>query len=521
MAALDSKDQRIAELQGENEQLHARIRELKAHIRELEGAIDLGRKLLELALERIQGLEEALGRVTRLEGENATLRSEVAEMKGKLTTNSTNSSKPPSSDGPEVTRPTAAPAKPAGRKPGGQPGHARRTRELLPPDQVDPIEPVRPTECRHCQHPLGGEDPHPLRHQVTEIPRVQPTVTEYQLHALTCPRCGETTRADLPPGVPRGDFGPVLMSMVSLCAARFRQSKRLAQELLETMLGVHLSTGAICKVEQQTSEALAEPVEAALEYVREQEVVNGDETGWYEGKEGGRKRRAWLWLVTTPLVTVFLIARSRGEAVARQLLGAAFQGIFGSDRWSAYDFLDVGKRQLCWSHLLRDFQGWVDRGGVGKRIGKAVLDQASLMFQWWHRIRDGTLKPATFQRRMEPVKREIGRLLRKAAVCADKKVRGMAKAMLKLEHALFTFVAEEGVEPTNNVSERQARQGVIMRKLSFGTESEAGSRFVERMLTATSTLRQQDRDVLGYLIAAHRAWLEGLPAPSLLPAEPR
>jgi len=175
-------------------------------------------------------------------------------------------------------------------------------------------------------------------------------------------------------------------------------------------------------------------------------------------------------------------------------------------------------RQLCWSHLLRDFQSWVDRGGEGAKLGQAILDQADQMFQWWHRVRDGTLQRATFQRRMEPVSAEIVRLLRKAAVCPEKKPSGMAKAMLKLEHALFTFVDEEGVEPTNNVSERRIRQGVILRMLTFGTDSEAGSRFVERMLTVTTTLRQQRRDVLGFLIDAHVARLNHRPAPSILPA---
>jgi transposase len=309
----------------------------------------------------------------------------------------------------------------------------------------------------------------------------------------------------------------VLTSMVALCTIRFRQSKRLAQDLLSTMLNVDLSLGAISKMEQQTSEALAAPVEEAREYVREQAVVNADETGWYEGKAEGRKQRAWLWVVTTSLVTVFQIAKSRGEDVAREMVGE-FKGVLGVDRWSAYNFVDVFHRQLCWSHLKRDFLSFVDRGGKGAEIGAALLRQVDLMFTWWHRVRDGTLTHRNFQRRMEPVKEEIRRLLRAAVVRAEPKTRGMAKAILKLKWALFTFVREPGVEPTNNVSERRVRPAVIARKLSFGTESPAGSRFVERMLTTTTTLRQQDRNVLEYLVAAHEARLYGRVAPSLLPS---
>jgi transposase len=453
-------------------------------------------------------LKAALARIVDLEGK-------VAELTARLNQNSTNSSKPPSSDPPGVPRQAKAPS---GRKPGGQPGHKRSMRKLLPVDHVDDLKEVLPSVCRCCGRRLHGRDPDPLRHQVTEIPAIRPSVTEYQLHALACADCGVVTRAELPLGVPKGAFGPVLTSVVALCTVRFRQSKRLAQELLSTLLNVDMSLGAISKIERHTSEVLAAPVEEAGEHVRQQAVANGDETGWYEGKSEGRKQRAWLWVVTTALVTVFRIAKSRGEDVAREMLGDDFQGILGSDRWSAYNFLNVFRRQLCWSHLIRDFQGFVDRGGEGGKIGKALLRQADLMFTWWHRVRDGTLLQRTFQRRMDPVKAEIFRLLRAAAVRAEPKTRGMAKAILKLKWALFTFVREPGVEPTNNVSERRVRTGVIARKLSFGTESPVGSRFVERMLTVTTTLKQQNRNVLDYMLAAHQARLHGRQAPSLLPS---
>ena len=449
----------------------------------------------------------AIERITLLEAQ-------VARLTAQLNQNSTNSSKPPSSDPPGVSRQAKAPS---GRKPGGQPGHQRNMRDLVPVDQVDVLKELVPPSCRRCHHHLRGRDPHPLRHQVTEVPVVAPTVTEYQLHALVCPDCGEVTRAELPAGVPRGAFGPVLVSMVALLTIRFRQSKRLAQELVSTLLNVEVSLGAISKIEQQTSEALAVPVEEAREYVRHQDVVNADETGWYEGKSEGKKARAWLWVVTTSLVTVFKIAKSRGEDVARDMLGDGFKGVLGADRWSAYNFVDALRRQICWSHLLRDFQGFVDRGEKGGAIGEALLRQADLMFTWWHRVRDGTLTRRTFQRRMEPVKEEIRRLLRSARLRAEPKTRGMARAILKLKWALFTFVREPGVDPTNNAAERRVRPAVIARKLSFGTESPAGSRFVERMLTITATLRQQDRNVLDYIVAAHQARLDGCSPPSLLP----
>lgn len=460
---------------------------------------------------RIAELEALLrAALTRI----ADLEARVADLTARLGQNSSNSSKPPSSDPPGVLR---KPKVPSGRKPGGQPGHKRSMRELVPVEEVDSLEVLVPDACGRCGRGLHGRDAHPLRHQVTEIPVVKANVTEYQLHALTC-ACGAVTRAELPVGVPRGAFGPVLMSVVALCTIRFRQSKRLAKELLSTLLGVDISLGAISKIERHTSEVLAEPVEEARGFVRQQAVANADETGWFEGKFDGRKARAWLWVVTTSLVTVFKIARSRGQDVAREMLGDGFQGVLGADRWSAYNFVDALKRQLCWSHLIRDFQSFIDRGGKGADIGVALLRQVDLMFTWWHRVRDGTLARPTFQRRMDPVKDEIRRLLRDAQVRAEPRTRGMAKAILKLKWGLFTFVRESGVEPTNNVAERRVRAAVIARKLSFGTESPEGSRFVERMLTVTTTLRQQERNVLDYMVAAHEARLHGRAAPSLLPS---
>jgi transposase len=453
--------------------------------------------------------------IAELREQNALLRKRVAELEERLNKNSTNSSKPPSTDPPGTRRKGK---ETSGRKPGGQPGHKRNLRELVAVEKVDHLNILRPEICTHCREPLHGCDPQPLRHQVIEIPVVKPTVSEWQLHKLQCSQCGKQTRAQLPVGVANETFGPVLSSVVALCTVRFRQSKRLVQELLSTMLNVELSLGAICKIEQKMSQALAVPVQEACVYVQQQARANADETGWYEGKADGKKQRAWLWVVTTCLVTVFRVAKSRGEDIAKEMLGEGFAGILGSDRWSAYNFVVSCMRQLCWSHLIRDFQSFIDRVGKGAQIGEKLLEQVQVMFGWWHRVRDGTLQRRTFERRMQPVQRKILRLLRSAAQNAEPKTRGMAKAILKFKAALFTFVRVPNVEPTNNVSERQVRQGVILRKLSFGTESANGSRFVERMLTATTTLRQQERNVLDYLIAAHQARINHTPAPSLLPA---
>jgi transposase len=260
----------------------------------------------------------------------------ISELEARLNQNSTHSSKPPSTDPPGTK---GRDRQGSQRKPGGQPGHKRHLRELVPADQVDQLHVLRPDACAYCQAPLQGSDGAPLRHQVTEMPVVKPTVTEWQLHQLPCECCGKKTRAKLPDGVPKEAFGPVLSSMVALCTVRFRQSKRLVQELLSTMLNVELSLGAVCKIEQKMSQALAAPVQQAALYVQQQARANADETGWYEGKADGKKQLAWLWTVTTSLVTVFRIAKSRGEKIAKEMWGEDFAGILGSDRCRSFELI--------------------------------------------------------------------------------------------------------------------------------------------------------------------------------------
>lgn len=452
-------------------------------------------------------LGAALERIRQLEEENAQLREQVGQ-------NSTNCSKPPSADPPGTVRPRKN--KRRGRRPGGQPGHPKHERELVPAEQVQQVVEVVPERCKKCQHKLSGQDAAPQRHQVVELPPVAAQVTEYRCHQLECAACGTLTRGEVPPEAASA-FGERLGGLVCLLVGKYRLSKRLVCEALSDMVGVKLSVGSVSNLEQEMSAALQTPMAEAEQYVRQADMVNVDETGWKQGVKRGRAARAWLWVFATALVVVFRIATSRGGQVARHVLGQDFTGWLISDRWSAYDWYDPGLRQLCWSHLTRDFQGFIDRGGTGGRIGRKLMAERNRMFKWWHRVRDGTLARKTFQRRMRKVEQTVGELLRQAQAYAEKKTAGMAKQILKLEKCLWTFVDVPGVEPTNNYGERTLRQGVIYRKISFGTRSALGSRFIERILTAVTTLKQQKRHALEFLRQALWAHRRGLPPPSLLP----
>src|SRR4030095_3387638 len=281
---------------------------------------------------------------------------------------------------------------------------------------------------------------------------------------------------------------------------------------MDEVFGVPMSVGTIIPLEQATIAAVAAPVEEARTYVHEQAVAHLEETS---GCQGGK--RAWLWVAVTSLVTVFLLRLSRGGQVARELLGESFSGILVTDRYSAYNWYPVRWRQLCWSHLLRDFEAIRGRGGISEAIGDALLEQAHQMFTWWHRVREGTLARSTFRSYMTPLRREVERLLEVGSQCGVAKTEGTCQEILKRREALWTFVPVAGGEPTNNTAERAIRPGVPWRKGSFGTQSKDGSRFVESLMTVVATLKQQQRNVLDYLTAAHEAALRGEPAPSLLP----
>lgn len=448
------------------------------------------------------------------------LQERVRELEARLGQDSSNSSRPPSTDPAQTSAKTKRRQPPSGRKRGGQPGHPGHFRALLPVDQVDHVVVVAPEICRHCGQPFPSAAPRrrarAWRHQVVElVGTLTVYVTEYQMQVRRCAPCGKRTRAGLPAGAPPGSFGPKLTAVAAMLLGKYRLSRREVQQLVADLWDVPVSLGGVVRLQQAQSAAL-EPVYAEVrQAVQQAAVVNMDETGWREDKH-----RAWLWTVVTAALTVFHIDRSRGGAVVDALLGSKFAGVVGSDRWSAYSRFPAARRALCYAHLKRDFQALVDRGGAAEPIGRWGLAELERLFALWHRFRVGELERREFQRRLVPLRARMGRLLWRGEESADKKAAGLCRGLNKWWEALWTFTKVEDVEPTNNVAERALRPAVLWRKGSFGSDSAAGSRFAERMLTVAATCRQQGRRLLEFLVAARKAILQGTPAPSLLLAQP-
>jgi transposase len=277
-----------------------------------------------------------------------------------------------------------------------------------------------------------------------------------------------------------------VQAVTALLSGRYTISRRDVQEILATIFQVEMGLGTVSYQEAQVSAALQEVVTEAQAYVRQQRQVNVDETGWRKNQE-----RYWLWTVATPLVTLFLLLASRSAESVKQLLGRQIRAVVGADRYSAHNSLNLSQRQVCWAHLLRDFQASAERKGEPVVVGPLLLKQASQMFALWNRSRDGTLSRPDFQQLVQPIRREIRCLLQLGTLLRHTQTVRTCRNILQVEPALWTFVDSQGVEPTNNAAERALRRGVLWRKRSFGSQSERGLRFAERMLTVVTTLRQQ------------------------------
>jgi transposase len=445
----------------------------------------------------------------RYEVRIAKLEAEVAELKAQRNQNSQNSSKPPSSDGPHVKR--KPPRPPSGRRRGGQPGHRAHHRTLVSVEKVDEVIVCTPTHCRRCGRELQGNAAQPHRHQVIELPPPVPHVTEYQQQRLVCAHCGITTCGALPRGVPRTGYGPRFTSIVALCSGAYRMSKRMIAHFSREVWGIPLSHGEVCALEQVVRRAVQEPVDDVRESVQWSDT-NVDETRWRE-----ENRRVQLWTVVTPQASVYAIRRSRGAKVLHELLGKDYTGLIGSDRAKAYDCYPQRQRQICWSHLRRDAQAMIDRGGPGRKVGEHLLEHAHVLFAWRRWLREGKWSRSTWQQQMSGLRRSFRQELHWGTQVPCEKTAATCRELLAKERALWTFVRIPEIAETNNAAERSLRHPVQWRKTSYGTQSERGSRFVESMLTVLSTCQQHQQNAFAYLTACCRAFFKNAMPPALIP----
>ena len=435
----------------------------------------------------------------------------IEELEARLGRNSRNSSKPPSSDPPWSKRRKQR-RPPSDKKQGAQPGHPGKTRKLVDPDDVDEIVDHEPQECSHCGHGellASGEDP--LRHQVTEIPPLLATITEHRLHCRVCASCGEEVQASLPRDVPLGAFGPRLQALVVTLVAAYRVSRAEVARLLSEAFGVQMATGTVSNIEKRMGDALAGAHEEAIDVLRASELAHIDETPW--------KRRGvlhWLWTAVGDEVTVHRIDRRRNRDALERLMGPDYAGLVVTDRLATYDGIPAKRRQLCWAHLERDFRAFVQGPRRGRAFGKAGLEIAQALMRCVRQHKEHGDRQR-LEDELRPYLGELIELLVDGA-CADMpRIGGFAAHLLARADALWTFADRPGVPPTNNAAERAVRKAVLWRRGCFGSQSDRGLRFAERMMTVIATKRRRGEGVLDYLVEVARAAIAHTPGPPLMP----
>ena len=480
--------------------------------REAEAIYEQGRDAVVAVLLALSAQNERLeAQVEQLTAKVARQDERIATLERQLSRSSRNSSQPPSADPPGAS-PRRGKDR-SGRKQGGQDGHEGKGRELLPTSSVDEVVVHWPASCG-CGHVFGEADRvavgAAVRHQVEELPRLAVTVTEHQCPRVRCPGCGKRVRASLPADVAASAFGPRFHAAVAVLSVRNRVSRRDVVECCEQLFGARISTGTVDAILQRIADALEEPDADLLERVRGARALNMDETGWRTAGD----RRA-LWGAFTDRHGVLRVRADRHEDHAKALLGDT-SAIVTSDRWWAYAHLPVARRQVCWAHLRRDFKAHAEGLGAEKAFGEAGLKICEELFWAWE-IFQHVGDRRDLRLRVRALRRELKPILRTSSGKAPryKYTRGMARNLMKVWPALWTFANHSSVQPTNNHAERALRGSVIYRKLSLGTQSDDGERRIERLLSVHTTCRLQRRPLHDYLVDAFTAHSRSDPIPLL------
>jgi transposase len=451
-----------------------------------------------------QTLSECHEVITQQAVQLSQLQEQVGVLQERLKLDSTNSSKPPSSNGPGQGN--RAQRRASQRKRGAQPGHKGSARAMLDEEQVDQIIDCKPAEVCECGAAMEILADEPLRHQVFDVPQVKAQVHEYRRYAGRCAGCGKAHRAALPAGVPSGQIGPRALALIGTLGTHYHLTQFKIRDLLARVLGVDFSVGAISQAHGLVAQALKAPLVQISEHVVQAPLKHLDETSY--PSEGGSN---WAWAVVTPQVALYSLLPSRARYVAHSLIGEQPSGIVVSDRYAVYDYVDVQRRQVCWAHLLRDFNRIGQRPGEAGRIGHRLLGAGYVLFRW----REQGKSAAQF----EPLRRRIKRLLEQGAAQTQcKRTAKTCANVLKLWPALWRFLDDKTVPPTNNEAERALRALVLKRKISGPTRSRRGADFIARGFSVYETCRRQGRDLWGFMHEAVIAWIDKTNPPTLVPA---
>jgi transposase len=473
--------------------------------------VTISQLLLQIDLLRSQVLRleqtnaQLRGEVRQLGADNQKLQDQIARLKR----DSSNSSKPPSSDIVKPKKKGMSRGK-RNRKIGGQKGHPRNERIPFAPDDVGPIIPYE-LSPQQAQGLIPLEEWFVLQQvDLVEKPYV---VTEHRAPKYLDPRTGRIVIAPLPVAVKAaGLVGPRLSALAAYQKGDCHMSYSTIQRFWNEVLGIPISRAQLVNVIQKASAAFATPYAELREALVQEPYVGADESGHNDWGD-----RLWTWCFRATRFTVFHIDPSRSSQVLKAILTETFGGVVGSDYFSAYHkyLADCGVLvQFCWAHLIRDIRFLAEHTDKSlARWGEKLLLWIRQLFDTWHRAEQ--MNRAGFARAMERIRRGFLQAVRhppsrlEARTLADRFRGGQADNY-------FLFLTMPGIEPTNNQTEQAIRHIVIDRHITQGTRGQRGQRWCERVWTMIATCRQQGRRVFEFFCNALNAHFRQETAPSLL-----
>jgi transposase len=443
---------------------------------------------------------------TRLHEENSKLSAENTKLKEQLNLNSKNSSKPPSTD---QKCNNDVPKKKGGAKP-GHPGHFR---SLFSADQVDAFVNLQAENCPSCGGVVQPSDEPPSIHQQVEIASKPYIVTQYNREIFYCPCCRKYGAAPLPSHIGPSAFGTRLSAFMGFLTGTCRLSRRIALSILKEGLDLRAAVGTQSNVENRIAAALKPSYEEIEKQVRESnETKHVDETGW---KRWGK--REFVWIMSTASGAVYKIQEGRSSEYRDVLLGTAVtkRAAFVTDRLAIYRF--HGPHQYCLAHLKRDIKRFAERAGLDGEWGQVMLEYLKTIFELWRDYREKRRSSRSFRRASRRYRDdfEYGLLVASTKGKHSPSLKRFTRALLRRAENLWVFATRDGVEPTNNQAERDLRGIVITRRISYGSKSERGDQFVERINSVVTTLKRQGKKCLDYLAEALGAWKTGSVTPTI------
>jgi len=439
----------------------------------------------------------------------------------KLLKNSSNSSKPPSSD--DITKPKSKKKNKKGkRKIGGQPGHEKHERTLFSEEEIDDFHPYILTDCPDCHTEVSIINGKPRIIQQVELIEVPLIREEHRSYPVWCPKCNKIHYMPFPPEVYKeGLFKERLTSLVAYMKNVCHASFSTIRKYIRDVLGEKVSRGYLRKVIEKVSLSLEAPYNELLDRLPLETIVNVDETGH---KENGD--RFWTWVFKAELYVLFKIDKSRGSKVLIDVLGKEFNGVLGSDYFSAYkkymkDF-NVSI-QFCIAHLIRNIRFLITLNDAEtKAYGERLLDEIRNMFKVIHKREEMTKE--NFTTALEQAKQKIittaltdvPSKVNKNGKEEKREAKNMADRFRQFGESYFKFITTPGLDPTNNAAEQAIRFIVIDRLVTQGTRSEKGRQSNERLWTVVATCALQGRSAFNFILESVKAYFHDQPAPSLL-----